>query len=139
MSMDRLTNILLVDDDEIDVMNVRRAFEKGKIQNPLFHAEDGLVALEMLQKRVDPEDQAPGAAGPEHAPHERHRVPAELRKDPELHGTAVVVLTTSDEERDRLEAYNFHVAGYLVKPVRFQAFVELMTTLNRYWMLMEMA
>jgi CheY-like chemotaxis protein len=49
MSMDRLTNILLVDDDEIDVMNVRRAFEKGKIQNPLFHAEDGLVALEMLR------------------------------------------------------------------------------------------
>jgi DNA-binding NarL/FixJ family response regulator len=63
----------------------------------------------------------------------------ELRNDPELHGTAVVVLTTSDEERDRIEAYHFHVAGYLVKPVRFLSFVELMTTLNRYWTLMEMA
>ncbi len=139
MSMDRLTNILLVDDDEIDVMNVRRAFEKGKIQNPLFHAEDGLVALEMLRSGALPKSRRlvlldlnmPRMNGIEFL--------RELRKDPELHGTAVVVLTTSDEERDRLEAYNFHVAGYLVKPVRFQAFVELMTTLNRYWMLMEMA
>lgn len=139
MSMDRLTNILLVDDDEIDVMNVRRAFEKGKIQNPLFHAEDGLVALELLRSGSIPKDRRlilldlnmPRMNGIEFL--------RELRKDPELHGTAVVVLTTSDEERDRLEAYNFHVAGYLVKPVRFQAFVELMTTLNRYWMLMEMA
>jgi CheY-like chemotaxis protein len=139
MSMDRLTNILLVDDDEIDVMNVRRAFEKGKIANPLFHAEDGLVALEMLRSAALPKNRRlvlldlnmPRMNGIEFL--------RELRKDPELHGTAVVVLTTSDEERDRLEAYNFHVAGYLVKPVRFQAFVELMTTLNRYWMLMEMA
>ena len=49
------------------------------------------------------------------------------------------MLTTSDAERDRVEAYGLHVAGYLVKPVRFVAFVELMTTLNRYWTLMEMA
>lgn len=139
MSIDRLTNILLVDDDEIDVMNVRRAFEKGKIENPLFHAEDGLVALELLRSGSIPKNRRlvlldlnmPRMNGIEFL--------RELRKDPELHGTAVVVLTTSDEERDRLEAYNFHVAGYLVKPVRFQAFVELMTTLNRYWMLMEMA
>ena len=139
MSMDRLTNILLVDDDEIDVMNVRRAFEKGKIENPLFHAEDGLAALDILRSGSIPKARRlvlldlnmPRMNGIEFL--------RELRQDPELHGTAVVVLTTSDEERDRLEAYNFHVAGYLVKPVRFQSFVELMTTLNRYWMLMEMA
>ena len=139
MSMDRLTNILLVDDDDIDVMNVRRAFEKGKIQNPLFHAEDGLVALDMLRSGLVPKHRRlvlldlnmPRMNGIEFL--------RELREDPELHGTTVVVLTTSDEERDRIEAYNFHVAGYLVKPVRFLAFVELMTTLNRYWTLMEMS
>jgi CheY-like chemotaxis protein len=139
MSMDRMTNILLVDDDEIDVMNVRRAFEKGKIENPLFHAEDGLAALEMLRDGTVPRQRRlvlldlnmPRMNGIEFL--------KELRDDPELHGTAVVVLTTSDEERDRLEAYHFHVAGYLVKPVRFLSFVELMTTLNRYWTLMEMA
>lgn len=139
MSMDRTTNILLVDDDEIDVMNVRRAFKKGKIENPLFHAEDGLAALEMLRDGSIPKHRRlvlldlnmPRMNGIEFL--------RALRDDPELHGTAVVVLTTSDEERDRLEAYNFHVAGYLVKPVRFLSFVELMTTLNRYWTLMEMA
>ena len=139
MSMDRMTNILLVDDDEIDVMNVRRAFEKAKIENPLFHAEDGLAALEMLRDGTVPKHRRlvlldlnmPRMNGIEFL--------RELREDPELHGTAVVVLTTSDEERDRIEAYHFHVAGYLVKPVRFLCFVELMTTLNRYWTLMEMA
>lgn len=139
MSTDRMTNILLVDDDEIDVMNVRRAFEKGKIGNPLFHAEDGLVALEMLRDGRVPRQRRlvlldlnmPRMNGIEFL--------RELREDPDLHGIPVVVLTTSDEERDRIEAYNFHVAGYLVKPVRFVSFVELMTTLNRYWALMEMA
>lgn len=139
MSIDRKTHILLVDDDEIDVMNVRRAFEKGKIENPLFHAEDGLAALEMLREGTIPKDRRlvlldlnmPRMNGIEFL--------RELRADPALHGTAVVVLTTSDEERDRIEAYHFHVAGYLVKPVRFLSFVELMTTLNRYWTLMEMA
>jgi CheY-like chemotaxis protein len=139
MSMDRVTNILLVDDDEIDVMNVRRAFEKGKIENPLYHAEDGLAALEMLRDGTIPRGRRlvlldlnmPRMNGIEFL--------RELRDDPALHGTSVVVLTTSDEERDRIEAYNFHVAGYLVKPVRFISFVELMTTLNRYWSLMEMA
>jgi CheY-like chemotaxis protein len=138
MTADRPTNILLVDDDEIDVMNVRRAFEKGKIDSPLFHAEDGLVALEMLRSDAFPRDRRlvlldlnmPRMNGIEFL--------RELREDQVLHGTSVVVLTTSDEERDRVETYRFNVAGYLVKPVRFAAFVELMTTLNRYWSRMEM-
>ena len=139
MSIDRKTHILLVDDDDIDVMNVRRAFEKGKIENPLYHAEDGIAALEMLRDGSIPKQRRlvlldlnmPRMNGIEFL--------KELREDPELHGTAVVVLTTSDEERDRIEAYHFHVAGYLVKPVRFLSFIDLMTTLNRYWTLMEMA
>jgi DNA-binding NarL/FixJ family response regulator len=63
----------------------------------------------------------------------------ELRADPALRAISVVVLTTSDEERDRVEAYSLNVAGYLLKPVRFVPFIELMVTLNRYWTLMEMA
>src|SRR6185369_12018222 len=105
MSMDRLTNILLVDDDEIDVMNVRRAFEKGKIANPLFHAEDGLAALEMLRDGSLPRERRlvlldlnmPRMNGIEFL--------RELRADTELQGISVVMLTTSGEERDRVEAY----------------------------------
>jgi CheY-like chemotaxis protein len=138
MTTERTTNIVLVDDDEIDVMNVRRAFAKGNIHNPLFHAGDGLSALEMLRSEEVPRERRlvlldlnmPRMNGIEFL--------RELRADPDLHDTPVVVLTTSDEERDRAETYKHHVAGYLVKPVRFSAFVELLTTLNRYWGSMEM-
>lgn len=136
--MDRVTNILLVDDDDLDVMNVRRAFEKGHVRDPLFHAGDGLLALEALRGDTLPRERRlvlldlnmPRMNGIEFL--------RELRADPDLHNTAVVVLTTSDQERDRVEAYNLHVAGYLVKPVRFVAFVELMSTLSHYWTLIEM-
>jgi CheY-like chemotaxis protein len=62
----------------------------------------------------------------------------ELRSDPELKLIPVVVLTTSDDERDRVEAYNLNVAGYILKPVTLVNFVEAMATLNKYWTLVEM-
>jgi CheY-like chemotaxis protein len=62
----------------------------------------------------------------------------ELRADPELKPTTVVVLTTSNDTRDKVEAYNLNVAGYLTKPVTFGNFVDLMVTLNKYWMLVEL-
>jgi CheY-like chemotaxis protein len=62
----------------------------------------------------------------------------ELRADPDLRLTPVVVLTTSNDERDRVEAYNLNVAGYLLKPVTFVNFVELMAALNKYWSLVEL-
>lgn len=135
---DRVTNILLVDDDDLDVMNVRRAFEKGNIPDPIFHAGDGLLALEALRGDALPRERRlvlldlnmPRMNGIEFL--------RELRADPELQSTSVVVLTTSDQERDRAEAYKLHVAGYLVKPVRFVAFVELLRALSRYWTLIEM-
>ncbi len=139
MTTDRTTNVFLVDDDEIDVITVRRAFKKGNIQNPLFHAEDGLCALEMLRDETLPRERRlvlldlnmPRMNGIEFL--------RELRKDPELYSTPVVVLTTSDEARDRAATYKLHVAGYLVMAVPFATFVELMTSLTRYWNSMEMA
>ena len=134
----RKTNILLVHDDAIEVMNVRNAFEDGKIESPLFHAKEGSVALEMLRDGTIPRHRRlvlldlsmPRLNGIEFL--------RELRGDPELRDTPVVVLTTSDELQDQSAAYHFNVAGYLVTPVSFPAFVELLTTLNRYWGLMEM-
>ena len=136
--MERVTNILVVEDDDIDVMNIRRAFEKANLRNPLFHAPDGLTALDMLRGDLLPRDRRlvlldlnmPRMSGIEFL--------AELRADPELRSTAVVVLTTSDAERDRAAVYDLHVAGYLLKPVRFVTFVDIISTLNRYWTLMEM-
>ncbi|OLC01490.1 MAG: two-component system response regulator [Nitrospirae bacterium 13_1_40CM_62_7] len=62
----------------------------------------------------------------------------ELRKDSELRAIPVVVLTTSDAEKDKIEAFDLNVAGYLVKPVTFPGFAELMATLNKYWTLVDM-
>jgi CheY-like chemotaxis protein len=62
----------------------------------------------------------------------------ELRADPDLQSTVVIVLTTSNDERDKIDAYNLNVAGYLIKPVTFMSFVEVMATLNKYWTLVEL-
>lgn len=135
---DKMLNILLVEDDEVDVMNIRRAFKKGNISNPLYVAGNGLEALGMLRGEQVPRSRRlvlldlnmPRMNGIEFL--------RELRADPELSPTPVVVLTTSDAERDKVEAYNLHVAGYLLKPVTFGNFCETMASLNKYWALVEM-
>lgn len=135
---DRMTTILLVEDDEVDVMNVLRAFKKNNILNPVFVAGNGIEALEMLRNGEVPAERRmilldlnmPKMNGIEFL--------RELRADDGLSATPVVVLSTSDDERDRVEAYNLNVAGYILKPLTFVNFVEAMATLNRYWTLVEM-
>jgi len=61
-----------------------------------------------------------------------------LRADEKLGHTPVVVLTTSNDEQDKVQAYDLNVAGYLLKPVTFTNFVELTAALNKYWTLVEM-
>lgn len=135
---EKLLNILLVEDDEVDVMNVRRAFQKNHITNPLFVATNGVDALEQLRGGKIPRDRRivlldlnmPQMNGIEFL--------REIRQDPELNLMPVVVLTTSNDERDRIEAYNLNVAGYLLKPVTFSNFCEVMAALNKYWALVEL-
>lgn len=135
---DRTLNILLVEDDEVDVMNVRRAFERNNVSNPLYVAGNGLEALDMLRDGTVPTERRlilldlnmPKMNGIEFL--------QALRADPELASAPVVVLTTSNDDQDKIDAYNLNVAGYLLKPVTFSNFCERMTTLNKYWTLVEM-
>jgi CheY-like chemotaxis protein len=135
---DKMLNILLIEDDQVDIMNVKRAFDKNRITNPLYVATNGLDALEMLRSNAVPADRRiimldlnmPKMTGIEFL--------RELRADPALSATPVVVLTTSDDERDKINAYNLNVAGYLLKPVTFINFVEVMAALNKYWTLVEL-
>ena len=139
---DKKIHILLVEDDEVDVMNVRRAFKKNNILNPLYTAANGLEALAILR----------GEGKIEHAMPQARRLILldlnmpkmsgieflqELRLDECLRSIPVIVLTTSNEDRDKVNAYNLNVAGYILKPVTFSNFVEVMATPNRYWMLSE--
>jgi len=137
-----ITNILLVEDDKVDVMNVKRSFKKANITNPLYVASNGVEALEILRDQsttvIMPKARRlilldlnmPKMGGIEFL--------KALRADEKLRLTPVIVLTTSDQERDRIGAYNLNVAGYILKPVTFTNFAEVMATLNRYWTLCEM-
>lgn len=137
-------NILLVEDDEVDVMNVQRAFIRNQITSSIHHAANGIEALEML--RADP------SSNTDRMSRERLLILLdlnmprmngieflqELRQDPALQPMSVIVLTTSDEERDRVEAYRLNVAGYILKPVTFDKFVSVVSRLSNYWAMCEM-
>ena len=139
---EKMTNLLLVDDDEVDVMTVQRALKKNNITNPFYVANNGMEALAMLRG----EDNLP------RIPLERRLVLLdlnmpkmggieflrELRADPNLRAIPVIVLTTSQEDKDKVEAYHLNVAGYIVKPVTFTNFVKVVAALNQYWTLSEM-
>jgi CheY-like chemotaxis protein len=138
----RTVNVLLVEDDEVDVMNVQRAFKRNRIDNPLYIANNGLAALDMLRG---------SDSDPPSVPEHRRLVLLdinmpkmngleflqELRQDESLKSTPVVVLTTSDADQDRLEAYRLNVAGYILKPVTFATFADVVAALNQYWALCE--
>lgn len=143
LEKDRTVNILLVEDDEVDIMNVERAFKKAGIKNPLFIARNGIEALTMLRG---------GNEKLPKVPNERRLILLDInmpkmsgleflqtiRADKELKLTPVVMLTTSNQDKDMIEAFDLNVAGYLLKPVTFSRFVDLMTTLNKYWSSSEM-
>ena len=135
-------HILLVEDDEVDVMNVQRAFKKTNNVNPLYIAANGLEALDILRGKGKIEPAMPQARRLILLDLNMPRMNGieflrELRLDENLRSIPVIVLTTSNEDRDKVEAYNLNVAGYILKPVTFSNFVEVMDTLNKYWMLSE--
>ena len=130
--------ILLVEDDEVDVMNVKRAFKKNNISNPLVVASNGIEALEVLRS-VSPDRprpkivlldlNMPRIGGIEFL--------KEIRQDPELSSLSVFVMTTSNEDSDKIEAFNLNVAGYILKPLSMDRFISAVSTLNSYWTLCE--
>lgn len=134
---DKLVNILLVEDDEVDVMNVKRAFTKNNIKNPLFIAGNGVVALEMLEDKIIPlpkiiilDINMPKMNGIEFL--------KELRANERLKNISVFVMTTSNEDSDKINAYNLNIAGYILKPLSFEKFIASVATLNNFWQLCEM-
>ena len=128
--------ILLVEDDRVDVMTVQRALKKNRISNPLYVARTGVQALAMLRgdgvAAISPPPalilldlNLPRMSGIEFL--------AELRRDPALRGLPVIVLTSSDEPRDRAAAFEYDVADYIIKPHSFQEFTQVMATVLAYW------
>jgi CheY-like chemotaxis protein len=137
MMNQKLVNILLVEDDEVDVMNVKRAFSKNNIMNPLFVAGNGIEALEMLESQIIPlpkiiilDINMPKMNGIEFL--------KIMRENERLKNISVFVMTTSNEDSDKINAYNLNVAGYILKPLSFEKFLTSVATLKNFWQLCEM-
>lgn len=136
---DKVIHIMLVEDDEIDVMNVKRAFKKNNVMNPLHLAENGFVALQKLRQMKEDGSVLPKIilldlnmplmGGIEFLNH--------LRADDALCDISVFVMTTSNEEYDKVQAYKLNVAGYILKPLSIEQFINAVSTLKSYWTLCE--
>jgi len=129
--------ILLVEDDQVDAMTVRRALKELHVTNPLEHVENGEAALTYL--RGDSGDRPciilldlnmPIMNGIEFL--------QVVKQDAQLKRIPVVVLTTSEEQQDKVNSFNLGVAGYMAKPVDYRQFVEVMRSIDSYWTLSEM-
>ena len=135
-------SILLVEDDPNDIILIKRAFEKTRITNPLQVVEDGEEAISYLAGKGRYADREkyplpmlllldlklPRKSG--------HEVLEWLRQQPILKRLTVVVLTSSQQSSDINRAYDLGANSYLVKPVTFDALVEIVKTLNLYWLLL---
>ena len=124
--------ILLVEDDDVDVMTVRRSLKALGTPNPLDLVCDGEQALAFLR---DPANPRPGLILLDLNMPRMNGVEflAEMRKDPSLCSIPVVVLTTSQLESDRIGTFGQAVAGYMVKPVDYPQFVKTMRLICDYW------
>ena len=141
MSEKHEVTILVVDDDEVDREAVRRSFKRAKIANPVVEAHDGLDALETLkgengkEKLTSPfiillDLNMPRMNGIEFLD--------ALRQDEELQTAIVFVLTTSKAEEDKMKAYRYNVAGYVVKSDLTSEFLRAVTMLDHYWKVVEL-
>jgi two-component system response regulator len=123
--------ILLVEDSDDDADLTARAFKEAKIANPIIRALDGVEALDYLRSaEVLPavvllDLKLPRLGGLE--------VLGQLRANPRTRLLPVVVLTSSDEDQDRLAAYAHHANSYVRKPVDYDQFVGAARQLGLYW------
>ena len=136
--------ILLVDDDVVDQKTVKRAFAKQHVANPIHTVSNGREALDYLRhegKYADDPAAAPrlgiillDLSMPVMNGVEFLDV---VKKDEELKSIPVIVLTTSREETDRVASYDKSIAGYVVKPVEFAKFMDVVSVIDMYWTLCE--
>ena len=134
----RPLNILLVDDDDIEVENVQRAFKRAGITHPLYVACDGVQALEMMRDNVVPKERRVVLLDLNMPRMTGFEMLRELRADPALSHTPVVVFSTSSHRSDVEEAWRMNAAGYLVKPQSFDTLVASLASLTRTWELTEL-
>ena len=134
MPSSRVVTILLVEDDEVDVKALKWAFEKLKVANPLVIARDGVEAWEMLKDLSRPyliitDLNMPRMNGIE--------LLRKIRQSGDHRDSIVFVLTTSNDEQDKIDAYGLNVAGYMLKTDMGTSFTRAISLIDNYWKVVE--
>jgi CheY-like chemotaxis protein len=126
--------ILLVEDDSVDVMTVKRAFKEIDVANPLVTTGDGEEALEYLQDHATSKPcvilldlNMPRMSGIEFM--------KIAKSDAFLRTIPIIVFTTSNTEQDITQSFELGAAGYMVKSVDYSTFIETIKTIDSYWSL----
>jgi CheY-like chemotaxis protein len=134
MRSSKVVTILLVEDDEIDVKALKWAFDKLKIANPLVVARDGVEAWEMLQDLPRPyliitDINMPRMNGIE--------LLRKIRQSEQFRDSIVFALTTSNDEQDKIDAYDLNVAGYMLKTDMGTSFTRAIELIDNFWRVVE--
>jgi CheY-like chemotaxis protein len=132
--------ILMADDDADDRLMTKEAFEESRLVNDLRFVNDGAELLDYLKRRGKYSD-------PSSSPRpglilldlnmpkvDGRQALEEIKADPTLKRIRVVVLTTSKAEEDIYRTYNLSAASYITKPVTFEALVDVVKTIGKYWL-----
>ncbi|SET15579.1 Response regulator receiver domain-containing protein [Nitrosospira multiformis] len=135
----KVTNkpILLVEDDQVDMMSVTRALKQIHVSNKIVYRENGEDGLNYLEDETNDKPciilldlNMPIMNGIEFL--------EAVKSDDRFRRIPVVVLTTSDEQQDKVNSFDFGVAGYMAKPVDYWQFVEVIRSIDAYWTISEM-
>ena len=134
MPTSREVNILVVEDDEIDVKALLRAFKKLKIANPVTVARDGVEGWEALQGLSRPYLILLDINMPRMNDIELLK---KIRADEKYHDSIVFVLTTSTDDKDKFEAYDLNATAYMLKSDMGTSFIRAIEMVERYWKVVE--
>jgi len=140
MNDSNIVEVLLVEDNPRDAELTIRALKRHNLANRLFHVENGAEALDFLFRRGNYENRSdsspkvvlldlklPKVDGLE--------VLRTMKSDPNLGTIPVVVVTSSAEDPDIRAAYDLGANGYVIKPVQFDAFLDAMSKVGVYWLM----
>lgn len=124
-------NILLIEDDNIEIMKLQRTVAKLALNHKIIEAKNGEQALELLKSGKPLPDivlldlNMPRMSGIEFL--------QILKEDSTLKYLPVVVLTTSENRVDLLECYRIGIAGYVIKPLKYEDYQEKLSKVLAYW------
>ncbi|MFT5846623.1 response regulator [Psychroserpens sp.] len=129
--MSKTLKVLLIEDDTIEIMKLNRAMSSLNLKHQIFEANNGEDALQVLQKKKIIPDiilldlNMPKVSGIEFL--------TVLKNDDTLKYIPTIILTTSNNQKDLLECYKIGIAGYVLKPLKYEEYVSKIETLLSYW------